>query len=331
MKKIKVLACAGLVASLFFSQQTMAVNMANAGWYLHLDVQKVRNSDISKIVDKHDGDVQDFLDKVLGHEMNQQMKQLTVYGEKQENKDITVLIQGGFTNSAKQVFFSNVQKAKDYSATKLAGQLVHQWLFDGMVYSNNKDNYAVVDENNYQKNGEDHDKEVASIKMGKNDKPIRLYATEIDKSLVVISTDIDEVKSWIKGVYSEKQLKREGVLTVVVNLDKAMAHGAIDFDKNNMDMGFDSNIMKKVNQLSFSVAELKDSMHVEVGMVTKDEKVAQQVKNIVNGLLALKSLSEDNLDDEVKPFLDGLNVNIDGVNVLLTSDISISDVNKMLD
>ncbi len=331
MKKTSWLAGFGLLALTFLTTNAIAVNMPNASWYVHLDAKAIKQSAIiNAIKEKKDKDYESFLDFALGQALNQQLQQLTIYGEQAGNKDFTLLLQGDFSKQAKKDFFNKLKLGADYSSSMISTVRVHQWFFDGVDSGSSDEAEKNQKDKVSGKTSIKHKNNVIKFNLDKEDAPLQLYSAELAANLIIVSRDLDEVESWIKGAYSQQQLNRRGLFSVVVHLDRAMAHGGMNFGADKIDLGFNSSVMKKVSQISFSLSELKKDVRVEVGLVTKDEKVAQQVKNIINGLLALKAIAGDEMDSEIKPFLDNLNIERDGVNVLLTSTMPKNDVLEIL-
>ncbi len=89
-------------------------------------------------------------------------------------------------------------------------------------------------------------------------------------------------------------------------------------------------MMSKVSQFSFSVREDKKQAMLEVGLVTKDEQVAMQLKNVVNGFIALASMAGD-VDEDLTALVSNLNIDVDGVNLLLKSSISTEQLKELVD
>lgn len=326
MKKTRVAGFYAVLAMIFWASNAFAINMSNAGWYLHLDAKQIQNGPMASIIKNEEKDVEEFIDMVLGHEFRKQIDQLTVYGDQAGYQDFTILLQGDFSKEAKTTLFSKFELGKDYSTQKVSGTVVHQWKFDG-IDSEKMDQKAATENGNKNKNGKAPKIE---INFDKGEKPLQLYAAEISKNLIIVSHDFDEVKQWLKGAYSAKQLKRDGIFSVVVHLDRSLAHGGMNFGPENIDLGFDSKIMKKVDQVSFSVTDVKEVFHLEVGLVGKDEKVAKQIKDLVNGLLALRAMAGDEIDNEAKALIDNLKIEMDGVNILLTSSIDKSELKTLI-
>ncbi len=300
-----------------------AVNMNDADWYLHVDVNSLKSGALAEFVkekkNQHvggdDEDLDLFLNSSLGKEFKNQIQQITVYGDQAGYGDFTLIAQGSFTKEAKEAFFDKIKLGSESSRSKFNGSTINKWTFDGYQSE--------------QKDSDGHHK--INIDLGDDDKPLVLFSAEIDSKMIIVSKDVDEVKAWLKGSYSKKNLKGEGVFSVVVHLDRAIAHGALNLnDASDMDFGFDSKMMQKISQFSFSLREDDDNATIEIGLVASDEKVAVQLKNIANGLIALQSMAGD-LDEDIQSVVQNLSIDVDGVNLLFKTSISTSQLKELVD
>ena len=323
MSKKFVAGIYAVVGLCLLASSAFAVPMNDADWYLHVDVTSLKSGSLAEFVkerknmhiDSDDKDVDVFLNSTLGKEFKNQIQQLTVYGDQAGYGDFTLIAQGPFTKEAKEAFFDRVKFSSDYTTSKFNGSTINKWTFEGYE-SKEKDS--------------DGDHKI-SIQLGDDDKPVVLYSAEIDSKMIIVSKDEDEVKAWLKGSYSKKNLKGEGVFSVVVHLDRAIAHGALNLnDAGDMDFGFDSKMMKKITQFSFSLSEDDDIARIEVGLVATDEKVAMQLRNIANGLIALQSMAGD-IDQDIQAVVSNLSIDVDGVNLLFKTSISTKQLKELVD
>jgi len=325
MSKKIVVGLYAVIGLCLLASSVFAVNMNNAGWYLHVDVQSLKSGALAKIIEakrakdqQHDKkDVDKFLNIALGREFKNQIQQVTVYGDQAGYGDFTVIAQGPFTRDAKKAFFENIKLGNNSNNSKFKGTTIQEWIFEGFK-SDEKDS--------------DGDSKI-SISVNQEDKkPMRLYSAEIDSKTIIVSKDQDEVKAWLKGTYSKKDLSREGVFSVVVHLDRAIAHGGLNFGEGigDIDLGFDSKMMQKLTQFSFSLSQDDSDALIEIGLVATDEKVAIQLKNIANGLISLQAMAGD-VDDDVQAIVKNLSIDVDGVNLLLKTNISTAKIEKLVE
>ncbi len=308
-----------------------AVNMNNAGWYLHVDVESIKSGAFGDLISEHQDqdneDVESFLNLALGKELKQQIRQVTLYGDQAGYNDFTIIAQGPFSKSARNTFFDKVKLGADSSTSKFNGATIHQWTFDG---------YESDEVTKIEKSGDGkEEKTTSNISIhldGDDDVPMVLFSAQLDSKMIILSRDKEEVKSWLKGSYSKKTLNSDGVFSVVVHLDRAIAHGGLNFGEEvgDIDIGFDSKMMNKLTQFSFSVSEEDANVLLEVGLVAKDEKVAMQLKNIVSGLIALQAMAGD-IDEEIQSVVQNLSIDVDGVNLLLKTTVSTKNLQDLVD
>ncbi len=286
-----------------------AVNKTNADWYLHMNIKAIKNGPLKELIQQRtaDNNVDKILNTIFGKNIKDELEKFTIYGAHTGFKDFTLILQGDFSDKARKDFLSKMKAGKNHSTKKIAGQKLHHWSFDG-----------------YQSgDGDDFNINVA-------DKPIELFATELNHRAFVISRDENEIKAWLNGKYNLQEFDRKGVFEVVVNLQNTLAHGGFNFGKEQIDLGFDSSVMKKVLQFSFSVSDRGENTAIEIGLVTKDKQIANQLKNIVNGLIALQAMVGD-MDEDIKAFVNNLSIEVKGVNVLLKSSISTAELKTLTD
>ena len=67
-----------------------------------------------------------------------------------------------------------------------------------------------------------------------------------------------------------------------------------------------------------------------MGLVATDEKVAMQLRNIANGLIALQSMAGD-IDKDIQSVIQNLSIDVDGVNLLLKTSISTKQLKQLVD
>lgn len=285
-----------------------AVNKTNADWYLHLDIKAIEHGSLKDLIEHktQDNDVDKILVMAIGEHLKEELEKITVYGTHTGLNDFTLMMQGDFSDKARKDFQQKMADGKNHGTEIVAGNTLHSWVFDGYHSADGELNIEVDDD----------------------DKPLQLYAAELGGKAIVVSRDKNEVKSWMEGQYSINELDRDGVFEVVVNLQNALAHGGFKFGKGKVDLGFDSSVMQKVSQFSFSVAQNKKTTDIEVGLVTKDKQIALQLKNIVNGLIALQAIAGD-MDEDIQAFTKNLSIEAQGVNVILKSSIETSEIKKL--
>ncbi len=285
-----------------------AVNKTNADWYLHLDIKAIEQGSLKDLIDHktEDNDIDKVLVMAFGEHLKEELEKITVYGAHTGFNDFTLMMQGDFSDKARKDFQQKMADGKNHATEKVSGNILHSWIFDGY----------------HSDDGE------LDIDVDDDDKPLQLYAAQLGRKAIVVSRDKNEVKAWMKGQYGLNELNHEGVFEVVVNLQNALAHGGFNFGKEKIDLGFDSSVMQKVSQFSFSVAQTEKTTDIEVGLVTKDKQIAIQLKNIVNGLIALQAIAGD-MDEDIQAFTKNISIEAQGVNVILKSSIDTSEIKKL--
>ena len=149
------------------------------------------------------------------------------------------------------------------------------------------------------------------------------FTTQLNASTVVFSVTESEVKNWIDDVYGGYDLSSSGMVSVLVNIESALAHMGADLKTNNN--SFRSNMFKKITQVSASLFESEQNLNLDAALSTADEATAKQLEQVVNGLIAMNALSNMN---EEKPVLaeimSGLTVKTQGKDLLISTGFAMS-------
>ena len=127
------------------------------------------------------------------------------------------------------------------------------------------------------------------------------YSAIINDQTLVLSFEEQEIKNWIDDRYATHTLRSSGLVSLLVNIESAMAHMGADL--KNTQKSFNSAVFQKITQFSASVYESGDSLTIESALTTADEATAKQLQQVINGLVAMNALS--NLDQD-KPALNAL-------------------------
>jgi hypothetical protein len=289
-----------LATTIFASLNSSAVEMDEASWYLNVDLTSIKQSPLKSIMDHKDKDLNKAINIFMGNEFHDQIDQITLYGETKGFEDFSVLIQGDFTENAKHQFFSHPQIKLDENYIKFNNTKIHQWSIN-----ENTKIIGMEEEINF----ENH-----------KDKEFDLYLTELSPRLIMLSRDLADAKRWIDNDYSINDISENGVFSVIVNLQEALAHGGMKIEDGEMD--FHSKILSKVSQLSFSIIEGESEYIFEAALAAEDEATALQVEQVLNGLLALNALSNSNDNPLHGELMKQLKIEKSDLNLLISTSAS---------
>jgi len=313
-----------VVGLLLMMSHAIATIQPKADWYLHVNLEALENSPLMEIIDKKKErkEAEIFIKKIVGENFNKQVKTITLYGNHEATKKYTAILNGEFTKKSIDKMISGLNSLSASKKIKFHSKNIY--------YFKVKDIH--IDKKNWQINtskgkAKDTQSDVAKANI-ELDEEVEVYLTDIDNSKIVVSNDKKELQKWILGKYNLKSIQNNGIFHVVVNLQQAMAHGGLKLGENHINVGFDSSLMKKISQFAFSVGLNKKNAHIEVSLQTIDNEVAQQLKNVVAGLIALKSLASEE-DQELQALIRNLNVDSKDNNIIIKSTISTDELKQL--
>lgn len=316
MSKNTVAAVYMIIGLILMMGDAFASTKPPADWYLHMDVKALQASPLNQIIeDKKDREeINVFLNLILGQSFKNQIERVTLYGSHSGNKKYTAVLQGDFNSQSINTLINNLDTYSKSKREKVNSKTIyHYHVTDIQLDENTKK----------QMNSSKKHKYISgNIEI---DGSVDFYLVELNHSEVVVSNDKNEVKLWTQGKYNLKGIANDGIFHVVVDLEKVLAHGGLKIGKDNINIGFESSLMQKITQLAFSIRADKKDAQIEVALETADSAVAQQLKNVVTGLIALKSLAAEE-DEELQAIVKSLNVDSKGKNIIIKSTISTDEL-----
>ncbi len=287
-----------LSATVFLSFNALAVDMNAASWYLNVDVNSIKQGPLKSILDHKDEDFNKVVNIFMGKEFHDQINQVTLYGDTEGFEDFSILIQGDFSENAKHQFFNHSNIKLDESVEVYNNSRIRKWSINSNTKIIGMEEEAKFDE----------------------DSNLELYLTEITPNLIMVSRDLSDTKNWLSNKYDINDINQNGLFSVIVNLQEALAHGGMKIEDGNMD--FHSQVLKKVSQLSFSVIEDGANYILEAALTSEDDATAVQVEQVINGLIALNGLSNVSDNPLHEQLMGNLNIDRDGLNIIISSSVS---------
>ena len=142
---------------------------------------------------------------------------------------------------------------------------------------------------------------VEEYRVSGDNKTKSFYSTKLSNETIVVSLDEAEVKNWAADSYSTYDLNNSGMVSLLVNIESALAHMGADLKSNSKP--FNSAVFQKITQFSASLYDVEQNLNIDAALSTADEATAKQLEQVINGLVAMNALS--NMNDE-KPVLAAL-------------------------
>jgi len=290
MKKVFVVV--SLMVLFTWVIESRAASYAEANWYVTVDVDQVRSTILPVLSQNKSVDAEFAIQK----HSPQGLEQISVYGHSEDKEDLSFVVSGEF----------NTFEVNEY-INSLMFLLETEEAFDVALFDSVNHNNRVIEE--YRISGKNKTKS--------------FYSAKVNDGLIVLSLDQNEVKRWVDSKYNANELQNSGLISVLINIESAMAHMGADL--NSHKGSFNSTVFKKINQFSASVFESGKNITIESALSTADEATAQQLEQVLNGLIAMNVLS--NLDDKnplLSALASGLTISNQGNELLLSSEIALS-------
>jgi hypothetical protein len=285
-----------------FSIQSFAGGIQDATWYVSIDVDKVENNKIYQLLLDNKQQFSDNESFELS-KIPSEISHITLYGDAKGSEDATALIHGDFSRFSLNEHILKLIYSHDEISNKIKDSVIS--------YKKHEINVFKVDE----------------TKIDSDHKDKEIYLSKVNNGLTVISFKINEVEKWLDNVYSEKSMKNDSLFSVEVDVASALAHMGVNLDDHNFKM--QSEIFKKVSQVSASLSESNDDIEVVVALNASDEANAVQIEQVINGLIAMKNLSGGNDDNQLQAeFLQNLTIERSESSILISSYASYDNVKE---
>ena len=291
--KFKQLAVA---AGLFLavSPLTSAQSIQESDWYVQLDIQSLQNSQLRESVKPEANEGISIAESLLGEGFVKNTQYLTAFGDIKENNRKTVMARGNYAQSKTDL----VKRFADLGLNEVS-QIGGVEVYSGML------NELDIEHNSTTSVTTSKDSKVTVIKIQENS-PSKFYlnAAFLNDSTLVVSPDKEELSKVISNGTNWNPEKADSLFEVVVDVEKAIVHGGVNVDEASEVVNFESISAKKLKQVSASYREFSGHVEVQVGLLAADTSTATKILSVVQGLLALKVLSEN--DPVVLNLLNGI-------------------------
>ncbi len=293
----KTFAVIGLLMLFIIQAASQAASYDEANWYITVDVNQVRSTILPILPNNK---VTDIEAKIAKH-LPQGVEQISFYGHSEQEGDLSLVVNGEFSSFELSEYINSLlYLVEDEDEVDVV-------LFDSFTH-----NSRTIEE--YRVSGRDESK--------------AFYSAKVNDATIVLSLDESEVKHWVDNKYDTNELKNSGLVSVLVNIESAMAHMGADLASNSR--SFNSAIFQKINQFSASIFETGDNLNIEAALSTADEKTAKQLEQVINGLVAMNALSTiDHGSELVTGVLEALEISNQGNDLLIRTEFSLSLIKEM--
>lgn len=243
----------------------------NSNWYLHVNLELVRSSDVGRqFVMETFNNAMDEIQSEMGIDIREEIEGVTIFGGELPHNgnpisDGALVLHGAFSAET---------QAGLLSALEQKGALVNLAYEAGMAYytiENNDGNLSYND---------------ASLD-GSQDVQFAFGGAQL---LITQSPGMMQRFLSGGGYLSGIDQVSSGAL-LVMQADRALLQGGAN---TSADIGeeWDSSVLKNVDSVALLVAEEQGGLLVNAQLLATSAEVAMSVRNIVEGMVALKALSD---------------------------------------
>ncbi len=307
LKKSKQgLVTAVATVALSFSSGIWASDNAEPNWYLHFDVKGLQSSALAKDNQPDDQKFKRFIGLMLGKDSINHLEFATAYGFSEDNK--VVKLTGPFKNQRSAILQQWLVLGFDDKA-QAGGVDIYQNTVEDIVHRVRKLAKAqglIDDETDLEFSDDDREKAQSIV-----------YAAMKSDNAIILSDNLAEIKRQLAVEQSLPELSSGSMFEVIVDVKKALMHGGINLEEmNDKALQFESISAKQLSQLSVSYAEKAGYSTLQLGLKADTEEVANNIKAIVKGIIAMKRFSIS--DPQVADLLNNIRFEQSGGDLLVT-------------
>ncbi len=302
-----VLLVTGLVCAI--SQAAVLVSSSlpdGSNWYMHVNLELILSTDAGQQLMQ--GTVDEALEDIeeeLGFDFGEYIQGITIFGGGIPShggslEDGAVVLHGTISEANQQELLEKIE---------LAGAEVTTAYKDGLAYYTVAESEATITTTD-----EDGQMEIDSWDHSEQ----LLFSFGATQTLITQNQELMQVFVDSNGYLGGFENNDTDAL-VVLHADRALMQGgantSIDFDGE-----WDSSVLKNMNSVALVISENNGGIHISAELIASSAEVAMSIRNIVEGLVALKALEsgDDVLGDLLR------NVKFENDDAILHVDVSVA-------
>ena len=251
---------------------------AGSNWYVHVNLDLIQNSEVGRklMLNKVD-EALDDIQQELGVDIREEIQGITVFGVKlpvngNPTKEGAVILHGSISAETRNALLSKLErKGAEVSALNSAG-------LDYYMIGGGDSSITYSDEDGQVKTEDWGHHEDLYFSFGTSQ-------TMITKSQEMMLSFLD-AGGYIGGF---EPVDSEALL--ILEADRALMQGGAN-TSDEIGGNWDSSVLKNVDAVALIIAEDLDGFQINAQLTANSPDVAMSVRNIVEGLVALKALDE---------------------------------------
>jgi hypothetical protein len=250
----------------------------HSNWYVHVNLDLIQNSELGRQFAQETMDeALDEIQEKLGVDVSDEIEGVTVFGGElplhgSQFSDGAVVLHGQISEETRSAILSELEEQDVEISTSFENGL--------MLYT--------IESSSESMNYEDDDGEHQHLSLGERESLYFSYGAT--QTLVTQSTEMMQMFIDANGYLGGFESVDPGAL-LVLQADRALMQGGANTTAE-IAGEWDSSVLKNLDAVAVVVAEQNGGLQISAQLLANSEDVAMSVRNIVEGLVALKALNE---------------------------------------
>jgi len=250
----------------------------HSNWYVHVNLDLIQNSELGRQFAQETMDeALDEIEEKLGVDVSDEIEGVTVFGGElpingSQFSDGAVVLHGLISEETRSAILSELEEQDAEVSSSFENGLT--------LYT--------VESNTESMSYEDDDGEHQQISLGGRES--LYFSFGATQTLVTQSTEMMQMFIDANGYLGGFESVDPGAL-LVLQADRALIQGGANTTAE-IAGEWDSSVLKNLDAVAVVVAEENGGLQISAQLLANSEEVAMSVRNIVEGLVALKALNE---------------------------------------
>jgi hypothetical protein len=270
---LTVLSCALVQAASLGSNDLPA----GVNWYAHVNMDLIRNTEAGRqLMQKTVNEALEDIEEELGVNIGNEIEGITLFGGKLPVNQGAVLLHGAISTESQSAIIAKLDQESTGVFAAESGSMTFYTVPEGdgsMTYT-------------------DEDGHVEDVSRGHHDELFFSFGA----TQTMVTHSMDTMQTFLDSGGMLASLNNvDPVAMVVLQADRALMQGGAN---TTLEIGdtFDSSIFNNLESVALVVVEENGGVNINAELSANSPEVAMNVRNIVEGLVALKALEGSNDD-----------------------------------
>ena len=264
---------------------------ATSTWYFHADFDEMRGSAGGRELYRWlDREVFDEIRNEVGIDPDEEADRITAFGT--GHSGAVVVLQGEVSQSTED---------------KLLALMAGSRKLDRLGSKRRPYYHFASDENAEMTVGGDGE---GGVKLNLESVDDGIYVSlALDNKIVVASTP-EQMESLLSNNGRLPPARKPSGTLFILSAEKSLVQVGLKPDEFDHDGNWDSNLLRNVEQVAVTIADVAGKVSVEAQLIAKEAEMAESLASIARGLISLQVFN-DSLDPELARLLQGTRVDVD--------------------